>query len=215
MRDNILAIGQIYHVFTKSIAGFKIFNDETEFRRMAQIVSYYQKRETKFSFSRYLKLSPTPIEIPVVFNEGKQVEIIAYCFMPTHIHLILKQLHDNSISIFMRNILNSYTRYFNIRHNRKGPLWETRFRHVLLGSDEQLLHLTRYIHLNPVTAYLVNKPELWLASSYREYLNNYNDERICKYEEILDIDSIFYREFVEDRISYQRELAKIKALIIE
>jgi putative transposase len=82
--------------------------------------------------------------------------------MPTHIHLVLRQLKDGGISKFMSNILNSYSRYFNIKHNRKGPLWEGRFRKVLVGSDEQLLHLTRYVHLNPVTACLVDKPKIGL-----------------------------------------------------
>ena len=95
-------------------------------------------------------------------------------------------------------------------------MWEGRFKNVLVESDEQLLHLTRYIHLNPVAAYLVDKPENWSASSYKEYLSGDNDKnKICEYSEILEIEPSFYKEFVEDRISYQREIAKIKELILE
>ncbi len=78
--------------------------------------------------------------------------------MPTHIHLILKQLKEDGISAYMSKILNSYTCYFNRRTKRKGPLWESRFKRVEVTSDEQLLHLTRYIHLNPVTAHIVEEP---------------------------------------------------------
>ncbi|MCM8795996.1 MAG: transposase [Candidatus Omnitrophica bacterium] len=146
----------------------------------------------------------------------KRVEIIAYCIMPTHLHLILKQLKNNGISVFMGNILNSYSRYFNLKHKRKGPLWEGRFKNILVKNDEQLLHLTRYIHLNPVTASLVSNPEDWNASSYREYLQQVQAvEKICKYDDILEIDPVSYKKFVEDRISYQRDLAKIKNLIFE
>jgi putative transposase len=161
-------------------------------------------------------MSPKKSKTDVSFYKEKLVEIIAYCIMPTHLHLVLKQLEDNGISIFMNRILNSYSHYFNIKHERKGPLWEGRFKHILVEKDEYLLHLTRYIHLNPVTAYLVNKPEEWFASSYGEYLQDVKkDDKICKYSEILEIEPKSYREFIEDRISYQRELAKIKHLVMD
>ena len=144
------------------------------------------------------------------------VQIIAYCFMPTHIHLILKQLIDNGISKYMKDLLISYTRTFNLMHKRKGPLWESRFRSVLVKIDEQLLHLTRYLHLNPVTAGLVNRPEDWVYSSYREYLGDVNKPAvICQFDDILDIKPISYRKFVNDQISSQRELAKIKNAMID
>ncbi len=134
--------------------------------------------------------------------------------MPTHLHLILKQLKENGISIFMGNLLNSYSRYFNIRYKRKGPLWEGRFKSILIENGEYLLHLTRYIHLNPTTANLVRKPEDWELSSYKEYILNKKDA-LCDYSDLLDISKKSYREFVEDRISYQKELHKIKRLILE
>ena len=136
--------------------------------------------------------------------------------MPTHFHLIVKQLIDKGISNFMNNLQNSYSRYFNTKHKRKGPLWEGRFKSVLVKTDEQLIHLSRYLHLNPVTAHIVKKPEQWTMSSYREYLLTEDlNNKICKFEDILDIKRDTYRKFVEDRISYQRELAEIKNLLLE
>ena len=136
--------------------------------------------------------------------------------MPTHIHLVLRQLKDNGISKFMSNILNSYSRYFNLKHNRKGPLWEGRFKKIMVENDDQLLHLTRYIHLNPVTAYLVNRPEDWFASSYHEYIMSVVQEnRLCNCTYTLDTNPTSYKRFVEDNISYQRELAKIKHLAMD
>ncbi|MDP2923864.1 MAG: transposase [Candidatus Omnitrophota bacterium] len=221
MRKDVLAVGEIYHIFNKSIAEFNIFNNTSEFLRMLNVIRYYQMEKPLIRFSEFLRSSKVQLDdVNISFSDrpGKEklIEIIAYCLMPTHIHLILKQLKEDGISIFMNCILNSYTRYFNIRHKRKGPLWEGRFKNILVTTDEQLIHLTRYIHLNPVTAYLVDKPEKWPASSYREYLLKVNErDKICKYDEILNIDQISYKDFVEDRISYQRELAKIKNLLIE
>lgn len=213
-------VGEIYHVFNKSIAGFKIFNIKSEFSRMIATIHYYQREKPSMKFSKFIKLAKfqknkNDKSIPISDKE-KLVEIIAYCLMPTHLHLILKQLKENGISSFMSNILNSYTRYFNTRHNRKGPLWEGRFKNVLVETDEQLFHLTRYVHLNPVTAYLINKPEEWPASSYQEYiLKDIGKDRICKYDDILEIEPASYRKFVENMSSYQRELATIKKLLLE
>ncbi|MDP8248132.1 MAG: transposase [Candidatus Tritonobacter lacicola] len=218
-RKTPLVNGQVYHVFNKSISRFKIFKHETDFSRIVATIRYYQREKPPVKFSGFARLKRSDKNFSgttVSCNRSKLVEIIAYCIMPTHLHLILTQLKDTGITILMRNILNSYARYFNIKHKRKGPLWEGRFKNVLVKTDEQLLHLTRYIHLNPVTASLVSKPEDWLASSYREYIGEVEDsDRICKYADILKIEPNSYRDFVLDGISYQRELAKIKALLID
>ena len=111
-------------------------------------------------------------------------------------------------------MLNSYTRYFNIKHGRKGPLWEARFKSVRAETDQQLLHLTRYVHLNPATAKLVETPAEWSFSSYKEYLYPGTSD-ICTFKDVLMISPDTYKEFVEDRLGYQRELAEIKALLLE
>jgi len=213
MRRECLGTGEIYHVCNKSIAGFRIFNNDAEFLRIRELMQYYQVQRQHPSFSKFKE---SGIQNPNVCNNKKLVQIICHSPMPTHIHLTLKQLIDKGISIFMGNLLNSYSRYFNIKHNRKGPLWEGRFKAVLVQTDEQLLHLTRYIHLNPVTARLVDKPEDWLHSSYREYVSmNDSRDKICQFDDLLDICPAAYKEFTEDRISYQRELAKIKNLLLD
>jgi len=222
VRKNSLVVNEVHHVFNKSIAEFKIFNNDSYFSRMTNVIRYYQREKPEVKFSDFIRSAKVKqkeehYHIDDTFSKkDKLVEIIAYCIMPTHIHLILKQLKEKGISIFMNNILNSYTRYFNTRHKRKGPLWEGRFKSVLVESDEQLLHLTRYIHLNPVTAHLVERPEEWSFCSYKNYLLEVNKrDNICKFDDIMEIEPGSYRKFVEDRISYQRELAAIKNLLIE
>ncbi len=221
-RSTPLVTREIYHVFARSIAEFKIFNSNRQFLRIKNAIRYYQVENMPFKLSKFLKLKEVKekgfnnVFISALHGKEKLVQIICYCIMPTHIHLALKQLKDKGISIFMGNLLNSYSRYFNIQTRRKGPLWEDKFRNVLVETDEQLLHLTRYIHLNSVTAHLVEKPEDWSTSSYLEYLSEVNeDERICEYEDILKINPVSYKNFAEDRISYQRELAKIKHLLLK
>ena len=219
-RKNELVTGEIYHVFSKSIAGFKIFNNRYNSARMVETIRYYQRENLSEKFSRFVEYKKIKKEQNYFYNflqnKEKKVEIIAYCLMPTHLHLVLKQLKENGISTFMKTILNSYSRYFNTKLKRKGPLWEGRFKNVLVKTDEQLIHLTRYIHLNSVTAYLVDKPQNWEFSSYREYLGEVSSEDvICEYKEWLDIRPDSYKRFVNDEIGYQKSLAAIKDLIIE
>ncbi len=223
MRRHIeLAQGCYYHIFTKSIAGFKIFMSKGEYLRILDTVRYYQNAQIQMPLSRFIQLKEgrgsvlcKETMMPQSY-EKKLVEIIAYCFMPTHIHFILKQSAQDGISNFMRLILNSYTRYFNIKHKRNGPLWQGRFKNVLVESDEQLYHLTRYIHLNPVTANMVNRPDQWEHSSYCEYVNLQDSiENICNFKEVIDVQPEKYAEFVNERINYQRELGRIKNLLLE
>lgn len=210
---------KIYHVMTKSIAGYVIFNNENEYLRMKELVRYYQVENPPMRFSYLIawqKDQNGPVNEKDWQSKKRLVRIVAYCLMPTHVHLVLQQLRENGISIYMNRILNSYTRYFNEKHGRKGPLWTGRFKRVLVETDEQLIHLTRYIHLNPVTAYLVDRPELWQFSSYNEYLaEGLTEDKVCEFKHILEIKPSEYKKFVDDQISYQRELAAIKDLILE
>lgn len=214
-RRNPLLIGQIYHIFSKSISGYKIFRDDDEYERMKDLLKYYKTENTPMRFSIFQEIKYKERK-QIYKTEGDDllIEIIAYCIMPTHFHLVVKQLKENGISFFIQQILNSYSRYFNVKTKRKGPLWEGRFQNVAIETDEQLLHLTRYIHLNPVTAYLVDRPEDWKFSSYKEFLGEEN-KKLCSFLNILDITPDCYKKFVDDRIDYQRQLAEIKKLVLE
>lgn len=220
-RKNQLENGQVYHIYSRSIADFKIFNAMNDYQRMLNLILFYQLEAPPTKYSEFIKLTSVQqfgfrkCLDSLAKEQDKIVQIIAYCLMPTHIHLILKQISDKGISIFMSNVLNGYTRYFNIKHHRKGPLWESKFKNVCVETDDQLLHLTRYIHLNPVTAYLVDNPGDWLPSSYLEYLSESNQKEICQFNDLLEINPQEYARFVKDQISYQRDLAKIKELAID
>ena len=215
-----LVNGEVYHILSRSIAEYEIFNDQEDYLRFINLLVYYHK-EGDLSYSYFMTLEGVVKNgfdnyfAKMTGDRDELVQVVAYCIMPTHVHLILKQLTSNGISDFIGKVLNSYSKYFNTKHKRKGPLWEERFKNILVITDEQLLHLTRYLHLNPATALIVEKPEDWPYSSYCEYLGIGQGIGLCKYQDILNINPKSYRKFVNDRISYQRELAKIKALIID
>jgi len=216
MRKEKLSEGSVYHIFTKSIAGFVIFNNQVEYNRMLEGIRFYQMGKPLLSFARFCECSKEKqILISKAAQGEDQVEIIAFCLMPTHVHFILKQKKEEGISFFMKNLLNSHTRYFNKKHGRKGPLWEGRFKNVLVEDDTQLMHLTRYVHLNPVTAHIIEAPENWEHSSFNEYMGKTNGKSICEFKDLFDVSPGTYSEFVKDRIGYQRELANIKKIILD
>ncbi|KKQ90718.1 MAG: hypothetical protein UT15_C0006G0019 [Berkelbacteria bacterium GW2011_GWA1_39_10] len=221
-RKNPLVNGQVYHIFNRSIAEYKIFNDTKDYQRLLYLINFFQLKELPCKFANFINSKQVQQNgflnylNSITKDDENLVQLIAYCFMPTHIHLVLKQLSTDGISTFMSNVLNSYSRYFNTRHKRKGPLWESKFQNVLVNKDEQLLHLTRYIHLNPVTAKIVDKPEDWSYSSYKEYIRETNDnEIICNYADLLEIKTSEYKKFTTGRIPYQRELAILKKITID
>lgn len=144
----------------------------------------------------------------------KLVDIICYCLMPNHFHLLLKQVAENGISKFISQISNSYTKFFNTKNKRIGPLLQGAFKAVLIENDEQLLHVSRYIHLNPVVSGIVNTLEKYPWSSYQEYKIG---SIFCKTEEILSFfkTKTEYLEFLNDQIEYGKSLEFIKHNLLD
>lgn len=219
LRKEPLISGQCYHVFNRSIAGFVICNDAVEFSRLLELVNLLRFSKFDYRFAMFSKLTR---EHQLIIREklSKEndllVEIVAYCLMPTHFHMIIKQIARDGITKYFSRVLNSYSKYFNAKHRRQGPLWSSHFKSILVEDDQQLLHLSRYIHLNPTSADLISSPEKWDFSSIGEYLQN-KVERvgICKYQDLLDISPKNYKKFILDQKDYQRQLSRIKSLLID
>ncbi|HIJ27980.1 MAG TPA: transposase [Gammaproteobacteria bacterium] len=100
--------------------------------------------------------------------EVHQVKLHAYCWMKNHVHLAL-QVTETPLSKLMQSLSQRYTVWFNHRHERVGHLFQGRYKDILVDSDQYLLELIRYIHLNPVRANLVADPENYSYSSHRAY----------------------------------------------
>lgn len=115
------------------------------------------------------------------------VEILAYCLMPNHFHFEVKEIIKDGVSKFAQRLGNSYTLYFNIRHDRVGRLFESTYKSVKITTDEQLFHLSKYIHLNPLHSSKINltisqlKRYPW--SSLPVYLGA--KSKICRSDEIM------------------------------
>ena len=96
--------------------------------------------------------------------------ILAYCLMPSHFHLLVYTIIDDFGNKVMQPFSVSYTKAVNKQQKRTGPLFQGPYQSILIDKDKYILHLSRYIHLNPVSADLVNQPEKWEFSSYRDFI---------------------------------------------
>lgn len=143
------------------------------------------------------------------------VEIVCYCLMPNHFHLLVKQNVDDGISKFMRLIGDSHSKYFNILHDRVGGLFQDKFKALRVEDNAQLLHLSRYIHLNPVVSSIAETPQDYDWSSYREYIGR--RAGFCNKEIVLGQfrGKDAYRAFVEDFADYIKKVKKIEHLALE
>ena len=102
------------------------------------------------------------------------IDIIAYCLMPNHYHLLVYLKTDELSERIMQPFGISYTKAINRQEKRVGPLFQGPFQARYVDKDAYLLHLSRYIHLNPVAAGLVRIPAEWMYSSYRDYIGQRN-----------------------------------------
>lgn len=213
-REEKFIEGSFFHIFNKSIANYGIFKDENNNLQFLKILEYYNNVSVKTSFSDYLNKKGNYQYNNLLFpKENPVVKFFSYCQMPDHYHLLLKIISGN-LSNYIGRVENSYTRFFNLRFKRKGPLWQSQFKAVKIKSNEQLLHVLRYINLNPTTNGLVDCPEDWKFSSYKDLIT---DKKILKeYLKEISIDNIKkFKQFVEDQKDYQQKLKSIKKLVLE
>lgn len=125
-----------YHLYNRGVEKRNIFMEDQDY---AVFLGYLKQYLT-------LRKGSDPQSAKSLANE---VELVAFCFMPNHFHLLAKQNTINGITKLMRAICTNYVMYFNKKYDRIGTLFQGKYKGVLVDSDTYLLHLSRYIHLNP------------------------------------------------------------------
>ncbi len=157
------------------------------------------------------------------------IDIIAFCLMPNHFHLVLRQLKENGITRFMQKFGTGYTMYFNQKNQRTGVLFQGRFKAILVDRDSYFLPLLNYIHLNPLE---LTEPR-WKEKGIKnlkqvsEFLNSYRWSSYQDYIGIKNFPSVINKEFLigyfKNEEGYKnvvsqwpnKDLNKIKQMILE
>ena len=188
----------------------QIFNNFYDYNRFLKTFLYYSIEGPKPKFSIF---APETMRLD---KDKKIIDIISFCLMPNHFHFLLRQSRDDGITEFASKLSNSYTKYYNLKNERIGPLLQGDFKAVHVETNEQLLHLTRYIHLNPLVGYVTKDLETYRWSSYREYVG-LDSSGLCAREVILEQfkSSQDYKQFVLDYEAYARELEMIKHQLLD
>jgi putative transposase len=210
----------IYHIYNRGVERRNIFLSTRDHERFIALLEYYRYTDIPRSFSHYRTLS---LSERASYYESMQVlpqriDILAYCLMPNHFHILVRQQREGGILEAISNLSNGYAKYFNTKHKRVGPLFQGPFKAVLIETDEQLVHVSRYIHLNPVVGGVIDEAELakYPWSSLPVYLG----EQRSPWVDTKPVLSHFhgnqeYNQFVNDQITYGKALEKIKHLVIE
>ncbi len=139
------------------------------------------------------------------------IDLICYCLMPNHYHLIVKTNDNYVLEKAMQRISNSYTKAVNKSLNRVGHLFQGRYKSKHILDNNYLVHLSRYIHLNPIRKNLVKKPEEWEFSSYMDYVSLRNNDSLKmnivreQFKTIGDYIQ-FIKDYREDQFCYIKDL---------
>jgi len=127
-----------YHIYNRGVNKADIFHDDKDYAVFLSLLKRYLDDEIEKRPNR----EPYP-------NYHNQIELLAFCLMKNHFHLFIYQQSAESITEFMKSLSVAYSMYFNKQHKRAGPLFQQRYKAVRITDDSQLLHITRYIHMNP------------------------------------------------------------------
>jgi len=218
-RRTVLAADEIYHVYNRSIAKEQIFLALRNLRRALEVIEFYQFTQ-EIRFSKFKNL-PKDAKKSYLFDLKKKkplVEIYAFALMPNHYHFLVRQTQEKGIVQFASNFQNSFAKYFNLKNERNGALFQNSFKAVHIEDDRQFIHVSRYIHLNPVTSYIIEFKDLssYPGTSFGEYAGK-GEGKIINTDFLSKMFSSrnSYVKFVNDQVDYQRKLAEIKNFLLE
>lgn len=171
MRRITLANDNYYHVFNRGVDKRPVFTNKDDYKRFLYLLYACNDTKPVLNSSFYYQGLTSIVEK----ERKKQVEIVCFCLMQNHYHLLLHQIANNGISCFMQKLGTGYTMYFNIKYGRSGSLFQGTFKAKHIDTETYLTHLTRYIHLNPAELKEPNWKKKGTKNPYavHEYIKNY------------------------------------------
>ena len=176
MRLIRIAPGEYYHIFNRAVNKQVIFHNTSDYFRFLFLTLYFQspiifqqlgRKVKEFVQSRALD----SVEEDEIIKK-RRVELVAFCIMPNHFHLIVKELDEGGIAAYMQRVLTSYSKYYNTKYQKSGHVFQGPYRAVHIADDRQLLHLSAYIHRNPrEISKWFKKEDQYPWSSYQDFID--------------------------------------------
>ena len=231
-RKEKFANGEIYHIVIRAIDDNLIFEDKDDYYRgIFSIFEFNNSKPIEIRLQREKRRTIKKHGGPSSDNRDHFVDILTFCFMPNHIHLLVRQLKDNGISKFMKKVGTGYGGYFNKKHNRKGHVFQNRFRAVHIKNEEQLKIVWAYINANSVSLIEPKWKEKGIRnfnkvieslgnykwSGYSDYIGQANFPSVTDRKLISDIigGEGKCKEFLSDYIKYKGRVRDNQDLLLE
>ena len=184
MRNIEISQGEYYHIYNRGVLKQAIFHNIRDWSRFLFLITYLQspiafanpnRIITNFVEHRVFNIN-SKIEATVI--KERYVELVCFCLMPNHFHLIVKEIKPNGISRYMQRVLNGYSKYFNTKYKKSGHVFQGPYKAKHVSDNNSLLYLSTYIHKNP-TSLRIGKDGLhkYQWSSYFDYIvkNRWNN----------------------------------------
>lgn len=199
--------GEYYHIYNRGTNKMQIFNSASDYDRFIKLLYLVNSEET-IQYSDINKNKIWEIE------KGKSlVSIGAWCLMPNHFHILIKVKNDKFASLFIQRLLTSHSKYFNIKYDRSGSLFQGKSKSEHANNDRYLKYLFAYIHLNPVKLIEPKWKEKEIQNSDKiiKFLEEYKYSSYCDYvrnerEEERILDKVEFPEYFNNPKSYIQEL---------
>lgn len=209
-----------YHVYNRGVEKRTIFQDPKDYQAFLGCLKLYltPPRPIDRRFAITLqgdslldteKTIYSPSRQPI--NHEKTIELVAYCLMPNHYHLLLRQIERDSMNHFMRSLATRFSMHFNKKYERVGPLFQGTYKAVMIEQEAQFLWVTKYIHQNPISLCQNDPSKLveYPYSSYQNYLSKIHQSWVHP-ENVLSYFSKTnprntYQNFVEEPLTDKKE----------
>jgi putative transposase len=210
-----------YHIYNRGVEKRDIFLDKQDYTAFLGCLKLYLTPPTPIDrrFTHTLQGSSLS-DTKTIYAPSRQpnnhehtIDLIAYCLMPNHFHLMLRSIEKDSMTKFMRSLATRYSLYFNKKYDRVGRLFQGIYKAVMIEQENQFLWTTKYIHRNPLSLTLYEDDPCKLVdypySSYKNYLGTIHQDWIHP-ENILSYFSNTnsknsYKNFIEEPITNQKE----------
>ena len=206
-----IAFSESYHIFNRGNNKQEIFKEERDWIRFLFIILHFQSNITFDQIGRHIsyyvkhRMFDTKNKIPEIV-QNRSAELISFTLMPNHFHLSLTEIKEGGISEYLRRIQDAYTKYFNIKYKRTGHLFQGSYKSVHIENNEQLLHLSAYIHKN------AKDLKEWEDEEYLFPWSSYQDYRQNRWGKLLKPDIVLeqFNNFKEYQKFVKTSLAKEK-----
>jgi len=198
-----LAPNEIYHVYNRGTEKRSVFITQKDYERFLALLHFCNStKQTQIGNMRDMTLA----ELLSLDKGEPLVDIAAYCLMPNHFHLLLRQRKEGGISKFMQKLVTGYTMYFNVKNDRTGALFQGKYKSKHAGEDRYLKYLMAYIHLNPhklaqdkISRFDLDKElESYRYSSYAEYAGEIRPQSVLVTKDALPLYFPTPKDFIKE-----------------